>query len=285
MWASSGASVVGFGAFVSVETSERTRAAAAVTEPGISTPCVSAYVTAPVAPTARTTSIAAPMAIRERVVLRFCMSVFQEGSVEPHAVFSFASVMMPPGPSVADWSATMPTMRCTEARPAGDANSARASATSAIEENRRAGSFSRQRRTAASRPAGTPSHSFDSAGAGSWRMLAQTAVTVSPVNGGVPDRSSCRMAPSDQMSARTSTSRVFFSCSGDMYWGEPMTVSLPVSRISRRAVRREVTFEMPKSSTLIHGVPSARREKKRFAGFRSRCTMPSVCASAIASLA
>ena len=40
---------------------------------------------------------------------------------------------------------------------------------------------------------------------------------------------------------------------------------------------------MPKSSTLMQSEPSGRRVQKRFAGLRSRCTMPSECASAIAS--
>ena len=44
-------------------------------------------------------------------------------------------------------------------------------------------------------------------------------------------------------------------------------------------------FEMPKSSTLSSGVPSAPRVRKRFAGLRSRWTMPSACASASASQA
>jgi hypothetical protein len=45
------------------------------------------------------------------------------------------------------------------------------------------------------------------------------------------------------------------------------------------------TFEMPKSSTFTHAEPSGRRERKRFDGLRSRCTMPARWASAIASQA
>ena len=37
---------------------------------------------------------------------------------------------------------------------------------------------------------------------------------------------------------------------------------------------RGVTFEIPKSRTLTTDEPSARRARKMFAGFRSRCTMP-----------
>ena len=42
-----------------------------------------------------------------------------------------------------------------------------------------------------------------------------------------------------------------------------------------------VIFEMPKSSTLIESWPSARWMQKRFAGLRSRWTIPSACASAM----
>ena len=46
---------------------------------------------------------------------------------------------------------------------------------------------------------------------------------------------------------------------------------------------RVVIFEMPKSSILSTASPSVRYARKRFAGLRSRCTMPSEWASAIAS--
>ena len=49
------------------------------------------------------------------------------------------------------------------------------------------------------------------------------------------------------------------------------------------AIEVPVTFEIPKSSTLTDNEPSARRMTNRLAGFRSRCTMPSPCASAMAS--
>ena len=44
-----------------------------------------------------------------------------------------------------------------------------------------------------------------------------------------------------------------------------------------------VTLEIPKSNTLTHGLPSTRRVTNKFAGLRSRCTMPRAWASAIAS--
>ena len=44
-------------------------------------------------------------------------------------------------------------------------------------------------------------------------------------------------------------------------------------------------FEIPKSSTFTSGLPSLRRVRKRFPGFRSRWMIPSACAAAIASQA
>ena len=64
--------------------------------------------------------------------------------------------------------------------------------------------------------------------------------------------------------------------------GEPMRALVVVMSCARRPPC-VVIFEMPKSSTLIESWPSARRMQKRFAGFRSRWTMPSACASAMAS--
>jgi hypothetical protein len=47
----------------------------------------------------------------------------------------------------------------------------------------------------------------------------------------------------------------------------------------------DVDLEIPKSSTFTNGVPSDAVVTKRFAGLRSRWTMPFWWASAIASLA
>ncbi len=46
-----------------------------------------------------------------------------------------------------------------------------------------------------------------------------------------------------------------------------------------------VSFEIPKSRTFTQGTPSTLCVRNRFAGFRSRCTMPRLCASASASQA
>ncbi len=50
------------------------------------------------------------------------------------------------------------------------------------------------------------------------------------------------------------------TCSGGMYRGEPSMVWLAVTDISEPAV----DFEMPKSSTLTKGVPSASAVTNRF---------------------
>ncbi len=65
-----------------------------------------------------------------------------------------------------------------------------------------------------------------------------------------------------------------------MYPGEPMTVEVRVTIWSRSVIG---IFEMPKSSTFTVGRPDGRVARNRFAGLRSRWTMPSECASATAS--
>ncbi len=89
------------------------------------------------------------------------------------------------------------------------------------------------------------------------------------------------MTPSDQTSLRASTSFALFTCSGDMYPGEPMRDPSAVRLCASTPVAG--AFEMPKSSTFTSTESSMRRVAKRFAGLRSRCTMPSACASATAS--
>jgi hypothetical protein len=91
------------------------------------------------------------------------------------------------------------------------------------------------------------------------------------------------MTPSAQMSARASTLRVDLSCSGDMYVGDPITARVLVMLSPWVASSVTETFAMPKSSTLTRSDPSGCVTTKRFADFRSRWTMPSPCASAIAS--
>jgi hypothetical protein len=88
--------------------------------------------------------------------------------------------------------------------------------------------------------------------------------------------------PSDQMSVRLSTLLLLRICSGEIYCGEPITAEVAV-RLGWIAASSLVAFEIPKSSTLTSAEPTLRCVRKRFAGFRSRCTIPSACASAIAS--
>ncbi len=95
------------------------------------------------------------------------------------------------------------------------------------------------------------------------------------------------MPPSDQRSARPSTSRADFICSGAMYSGDPSTVAVWVSDIPSplSPPSGPVVLEMPKSSTFTQLDPSAARVSRRFAGLRSRWTMPAPWASAMASQA
>jgi hypothetical protein len=82
------------------------------------------------------------------------------------------------------------------------------------------------------------------------------------------------------MSVRVSTFRASRTCSGDMYIGDPSV--LPVV-VTLRGPSSATAFDTPKSSTFTSPDPSVRRVRKRFAGFKSRCTMPRACASATAS--
>ncbi len=92
----------------------------------------------------------------------------------------------------------------------------------------------------------------------SWGM-------VSASKGTRPVKLSYRITPKAQMSVRMSTSRDELICSGDMYSGEPMIVWVLVMPNSG-AAPGTVSFEIPKSSTLMHGLPSTRRVTNRFAG-------------------
>jgi hypothetical protein len=95
-----------------------------------------------------------------------------------------------------------------------------------------------------------------------------------PEKGNCPVSSRYMITPSDQISVRSSTSLLLLSCSGDMYEGEPTISCVPVRLCSCRI------FEIPKSSTFTMREPSVHRARKRFSGFRSRCTTPAACASA-----
>jgi hypothetical protein len=91
------------------------------------------------------------------------------------------------------------------------------------------------------------------------------------------------MTPSDQMSARSSTSLVERSCSGDMYLGVPMIASgrvidelficfglrLSLAPPLPRDEDIEI-FESPKSRTFTSGRWSTLFVKNMLAGFRSR---------------
>jgi len=104
-----------------------------------------------------------------------------------------------------------------------------------------------------------------------FRIALVSSETEAPVKGGAAVSSSYRITPSAQTSDCASTSSAE-SCSGDMYAGVPMKASVAVSGVSSP----RVAFAIPKSSTLTMGVPSNVLVRKRFDGFRSRWTMPSL---------
>ena len=100
---------------------------------------------------------------------------------------------------------------------------------------------------------------------------------VSPPKGSFAVVSSYRMTPSDHTSERTSASAARESCSGDMYKGDPMMARSWVSPCC--LADSAVLLEMPKSSTLTVTAFFAFFARNRFAGLRSRWTMPCACAS------
>ncbi len=59
-----------------------------------------------------------------------------------------------------------------------------------------------------------------------------------------------------------------------------MSACVFVIPASDREPARAVIFEMPKSSSFTRSEPSLRFARKRFAGLRSRWTIPAACASA-----
>ena len=94
-----------------------------------------------------------------------------------------------------------------------------------------------------------------------------TALTLSPVNGAAPVSISYRITPSEKMSERWSA-RLPITCSGDMYFGEPIIMPVCVCTLDERmrAMPKSVIFTGPLSGTMM------------FAGLMSRCTTPRSCA-------
>ncbi len=88
------------------------------------------------------------------------------------------------------------------------------------------------------------------------------------------------ITPRAHTSVWASTSASPAACSGDMYAGVPMATPVCVRKRSPGWVPS--TRAMPKSITLGTKRPSAPRVRKMFPGLRSRCTMRSRWASAIA---
>jgi hypothetical protein len=131
--------------------------------------------------TATAPAAAATSGPRERVLV----------AVAPHAsrvtLLSFALTAVATG---GDPPVVVPTMRSIEIRTRSGANGASAFAMSAIDPNRVATSFSRQRRTTASSAGATSRRCSRSDRGWSAMMAAKSAPTVGPSNGGAPASSS-----------------------------------------------------------------------------------------------
>jgi hypothetical protein len=130
--------------------------------------------------------------------------------------------------------------------------------------------------TTRARSRGRSGRSSVGQGTGSVITLAMTAVGP-PSNGVRPVSSSKRMTPRAHTSLRASAAAASRSCSGAQYAGVPKYAFDAVMRASPSPS----IFEIPKSSTLTTS-RSPTVQRKRFAGLRSRCTIPSPWASCIA---
>ncbi len=76
--------------------------------------------------------------------------------------------------------------------------------------------------------------------------------------------------PIDQTSDRTSSVLEAWTCSGDIYAGDPTAVPSAVSFAAAWSCVPSRSFAIPKSSTLTTWVPSGRFIKNRFDGLISR---------------
>ena len=114
------------------------------------------------------------------------------------------------------------------------------------------------------------------------RMAAIVPETVSPPKGARPTSIAHRTQPNAQMSVRLSTGWPR-ACSGLMNDAVPTTPCVPPSAVEEAAPAASgsstIDFARPKSSTFT--VPS--RVIPMLAGFRSRWTMPLLCAASSAS--
>jgi hypothetical protein len=150
-----------------------------------------------------------------------------------------------------------------------------AAAIAAPSRGRPSGCLASIRPTSASSSCGTPLKSFPSRGTSSNNTFASTAMRWSPRNAGVPVRHSNSTHPSENTSARASTSACPRACSGAMYPGVPTIAPVRVIRVSAAC------HAIPKSSTFTRSMSPSTRN--RFEGFRSRCTTPPACAKESAS--
>ena len=152
---------------------------------------------------------------------------------------------------------------------------------------RSSGSLARQRDTSRSRAGGVSGMSCSSGFGVVASTDAMTLDAVLPSNARCPVSSSYSTQPNAKMSVRASTSRPSI-CSGAMYCGVPTTVWAPVSAATvacsaeescgERPLPDAPSFARPKSSSFTPCLVS-----RMFAGFRSRWTIPFLCAAVSAS--
>ena len=137
---------------------------------------------------------------------------------------------------------------------------------------RAAGSFSRQHATACCTPGGVSGRCWASGGGASCRILASSSGIVSASKGGAPERSSYTIdAERPHVRARVDVARRAHLLGRHVAGRAHDGVRL---RHPAVLARSPATLEIPKSSTFTQGAPSGRRVRNRFAGLRSRCTMP-----------
>ncbi len=159
--------------------------------------------------------------------------------------------------------------------PPSSPRAARAAAASAARWGRSSGRFASSAPSHASRPGGT-SIAGASGGGGRDRWARTRAIRLSPSNGSLPvTRRQARHPRLYRSVQGPSSGWSPISCSGAMYAGVPAPGSARSSSPKRAAI--------PKSVSLRPGRGSRSPQNSRFAGFRSRCTIPRACAWARAS--
>jgi hypothetical protein len=155
-------------------------------------------------------------------------------------------------------------------------SSASASRTAPASRGLFSGSRSSIRATSSSSARGASARTDRTRGASSTSSFASTATACAPENAGLPVQHSNKMHPSENTSLRASTFGCPRACSGERNPMLPITAPTIVSgRLD--CVRSRAS---PKSSTFARAASPPTRNT--FPGFKSRCTIPCACATAIA---